>query len=477
MTDRADWRVEIVGSGPNGLAAAITLARAGVAVTVQEGAQEPGGGTRTAELTLPGFKHDVCASVTPLALVSPFFSSMRLERHGLSWVQPPIPLAHPLDDGETVFLHRSLSQTASELGSDAKNYLHLFEALVRNCTNLMPDLLAPLQLPRHPFLVAKFGLKAVLPARRLAQMSFRGTRAQALFGGLAAHSMLPLERSLSAAFGLVLGLLAHTVGWPFVAGGTQKLTDALITELQLLGGELQTGEWVGVADLDLDRGPVLLDTSPKGLLNIFDGQLPDGYRSSLANYRYGPGVFKVDWALHGPVPWRDPQCLHAGTLHLGGALEEIARAERQVWAGEHPSAPFVIFVQPSLFDESRAPAGKHTAWAYCHVPHASEQTMTDQIESQVERFAPGFRDRILARAVMGPTKLESYNPNYVGGDINVGVQDLGGHFLRPVPAFDPYRTPVEGLFLCSSATPPGGGVHGMCGSHAARSALRWMGLT
>lgn len=476
MTDRADWRVEIVGSGPNGLAAAITLARAGLAVSVREGSEDPGGGTRTAELTLPGFKHDVCATVTPLALVSPFFSTLRLERHNLRWVQPPIPLAHPLDDGETVFLHRSLSQTASELGSDAKNYLHVFGALVRNCTELMLDLLAPLHLPRHPFLLANFGLKAVLPARLLAQMSFTSRRAQALFGGVAAHSMLPLERSLSAAFGLVLGMLAHAVGWPFVAGGTQKLTDALITELQLLGGELQTGAWVDAANLELDRGPVLLDTSPKGLLNIFGGQLPGGYRALLGNYRYGPGVFKIDWALDGPVPWRDPQCLNAGTLHLGGTLEEIAQSEREVWIGKHPSAPFVIFVQSSLFDDSRAPEGKHTAWAYCHVPHASKRSMIDQIESQVERFAPGFRDRILARSAMGPAKLESYNPNYVGGDINVGVQDLRGHFLRPVPAFDPYRTPIDGLFLCSSATPPGGGVHGMCGSHAARSALRWMGL-
>ena len=472
--ERQSKRVRIIGSGPNGLGAAITLARAGHRVTVFEGADTPGGGTRTGELTMPGYRHDICAAVLPLALASPFFSSLDLQRHGLRWIQPPIPLAHPLDDGETIFVFRDLGATAAGLGRDGQAYIRTFNDLVRGLPDLTPDLLAPLQVPRHPFMLVRFGLQAILPAKRLAGMRFTGARARALFAGLAAHSMLPLERPLSSAFGLVLGALAHTVGWPLAAGGTQRVSDALVTELERLGGHVHTNAWVEDLELEPDEGPVLLNLSPQGLLGLAGDRLPDSYRRSMKNYRYGPGVFKVDWALDGSVPWRDPQCLQAGTLHLGGSLDEIAAGERQVWQGEHPEAPFVIFVQPSLFDETRAPAGKHTAWAYCHVPHGSERSMTEEIEAQVERFAPGFTRRVLARSVMSAKQMEAYNPNYVGGDINVGSQDLAGHFLRPAARLDPYRTPVEGLFLCSSATPPGGGVHGMCGYHAARSALRWM---
>jgi phytoene dehydrogenase-like protein len=303
---------------------------------------------------------------------------------------------------------------------------------------------------------------------------FKGERARALFAGLAAHSMLPLERMMSSAFALVLGSLAHVVGWPMVSGGTQRLTEALVDELTSLGGELRTGEWVQDLPLAETESLFVLDVSPNGMLDLVGDWLPERYRSSLENYRYGPGTFKVDWALDAPVPWQDPDCRLAGTLHLGGTINEIARSEAQVWRGEHPESPFVIFVQPSLFDETRAPAGKHTAWAYCHVPHGSDQPMVEEIEAQVERFAPGFRKRILARSTMNSIQMEAYNPNYVGGDINVGVQDLTGHFLRPAAQLYPYRTPLEGIFLCSSATPPGGGVHGMCGFHAARSALRWL---
>jgi phytoene dehydrogenase-like protein len=453
----------------------LTLARAGFRVSVVEGSDTPGGGLRTKELTLPGFQHDVCAAVTPLALVSPFFSSLNLNRYRLNWIQPEIPLAHPLDGRETVYLYRDLRRTASGLGRDGDAYLRTFARLVQHCVDLIPDLLAPMHFPRNPILLARFGLPAVLPAGRLAKIKFTGEHARALFAGLAAHSMLPLARALSSAFSLVLGMLAHAVGWPLVAGGTERLADALIAELRLHGVELRTNEWMNASNLDLKRGPILLDLSPKGLLNLLGDELPEGYRSSLERYRYGPGVYKVDWALERPIPWLDPGCLQAGTLHLGGTLDEITDSEAQVWRGEHPGSPFVILVQPSLFDEQRAPQGKHTAWAYCHVPHGSIHSMVDPIEEQVERFAPGFRSRILARSTMNAVQLETYNPNYVGGDINVGVQDLKGHFLRPVPSLDPYRTPVEGVFLCSSATPPGGGVHGMCGFHAARSALRWIG--
>jgi phytoene dehydrogenase-like protein len=440
-----------------------------------EGAEAPGGGTRTLELTLPGFLHDVCAAVTPLAVGSPFFSGLDLKKYGLTWTQPPIPLAHPLDGDESVCLYRELDRTAMELGSDRSAYLRMFNSLVSSWQELMPALLAPPHFPRHPIPLARFGLQAIWPAKKLAGTRFKGARARALFAGLATHSMLPLERTMSSAFALVLGALAHVVGWPLVHGGTQRLSEALVDELTSLGGELHASRWVQDLQLDDPGSLFVLDVSPKGMLDLVGDRLPETYRSSLKNYRYGPGVFKIDWALDAPVPWQDPHCRLAGTLHLGGTLGEIAHSEAQVWRGEHPEAPFVIFVQPSLFDETRAPAGKHTAWAYCHVPHGSERSMINAIEAQVERYAPGFRNRILARSTMNSIQMEGYNPNYVGGDINVGVQDLFGHFLRPVPTLDPYRTPLESVFLCSSATPPGGGVHGMCGFHAAHSVLRWIG--
>lgn len=474
LTDPDMRRISIIGSGPNGLAAAVTLARAGHGVTVFECAHTPGGGTRTLELTLPGFRHDLCATVLPLTLASPFFSSLDLQRYGLRWIQPPIPLAHPLDGGETVCVYRDLAETARGLGPDGKAYLRAFGHLSNNFSKLAPDLLAPLRVPRHPLGLARFGLQAILPAARYAKLRFRGERGRALFAGLAAHSMLPMERPLSSAFGLVLGSLAHFVGWPLAAGGTQRVTEALVAALESLGGQVQTNKCLEDLELEPDHDPILLDLSPQGMLELAGNRLPESYRQSMESYRYGPGVFKIDWALDGPVPWIDPVCLQAGTLHLGGSLDEIAAAERLVWEGEHPHTPFVIFVQPSLFDEMRAPGGKHTAWAYCHVPNGSERSMVEAVEAQVERFAPGFGQRILARSTKTAQQMQAYNPNYVGGDINVGVQDLTGHFFRPAPRLDPYRTPVEGMFLCSSATPPGGGVHGMCGYHAAKSALRWM---
>jgi phytoene dehydrogenase-like protein len=468
-------QVQVVGSGPNGLAAAITLARAGQHVTVLEGADTPGGGMRTQELTLPGFLHDVCAAVTPLAVTSPFFSSLDLQKYGLTWIHAPIALAHPFEGSESTCLYRELDRTAAELGADRAAYLRTYEYLVGTWPELLPALLAPLHFPRHPVPLVRFGIEAIWSAVGLAGMRFRGERARALFAGLAAHSMLPLEKSMSAAFALVLGALAHVVGWPIVAGGTQRLAETLVDELTRLGGKLRTGKWVRNLTLDESKSTFLLDVSPRGMLDLVGDRLPARYRASLERYRYGPGVFKIDWALDAPVPWSDPKCALAGTLHLGGTMAEIARSEAQVWNGEHPERPFVIFVQPSLFDHRRAPAGKHTAWAYCHVPHASTQSMTARIEAQVERFAPGFTHRILARSTMNSIQMETHNPNYVGGDINVGMQDLRGHFLRPVPQRDPYRTPLEGVFLCSSATPPGGGVHGMCGVHSAHSALRWIG--
>ncbi|MSP12157.1 MAG: NAD(P)/FAD-dependent oxidoreductase [Chloroflexi bacterium] len=462
----------VIGSGPNGLAAAITLAQAGHSIRVYEAADTPGGGTRSAELTLPGFIHDVCSTAHPLGLGSPFFSRLPLADYGLAWVHPPAPLAHPQDDGTAAVLERSVAATAATLDPDADAYRRLMAPLAADWHKLAPDLLSPLPLPRHPLALARFGLLALRSARGLAASHFRGTKARALFGGMAAHSMLPLEQPLSASFGLVLGMAGHALGWPVARGGSQKIADALTAYLRALGGEVVTGtRIVHLADLPPARA-VLCDIAPRQLLSLAGARLPPGYRRQLAGYRYDPGVFKIDWALDAPIPWRAAACGRAGTVHIGGTLEEIAAAERAVWRGEPPANPFVLLVQPTLFDPTRAPQGKHTAWAYCHVPHGSTFDMTARIEAQVERFAPGFRSRILARHTMSALALEQYNPNYVGGDINGGVQDLWQLFTRPVPRLVPYSTPVKGLYICSASTPPGGGVHGMCGYHAARAALR-----
>ena len=469
MAARAD--AVVVGSGPNGLAAAITLARAGRDVTVYEAADRPGGGCRTSELTLPGVLHDDCSAVHPMALASPFFRSIDLAARGVRWIHPGAPLAHPLDGRPAVILERTVDATADRLGRDAAAWRRVFGPLVADAERLIPSLLGPvLRIPRHPIALARFGLPGLLPATTFARAAFRTGEARALFGGLAAHSIYRLDRPPTAAFGLVFGLVAQSLGWPIVEGGSSRLVDSLVAELQSLGGRVVTGQRVA----SLAEHPArttLLDLAPRGVAEVGADVLPSSAVKRLGRFRYGPGICKIDWALSGPVPWSDPEVGRAGTVHLGGTLDELARGEADVHAGRHAEQPFVLFVQPSRFDRSRAPAGVEVGWAYCHVPNGSTVDMTAAIEAQVERFAPGFRDLILARHVRTAAELARYDENYVGGDINVGLADLRGVVFRPRASLDPYRLPAEGLFLCSSATPPGGGVHGMCGWHAARSAL------
>jgi phytoene dehydrogenase-like protein len=462
----------IVGAGPNGLSASITLARAGKSVLLLEAKETIGGGTRSAELTLPGFVHDVCSALHPLGVASPFFRDLPLAQYGLEWIFPPVCLAHPLDDGTAVLVKGTVEETAANLGPDAAAYRRLMGPLVAGWQGLLDDLLGPLRVPRHPLLMARFGLAGLLPAVTLAWRAFRGEPARAVLAGMASHAMMPLSKPATAAFGLVLALVAHAIGWPMARGGSQRIADALGAHFRSLGGQIITGQPVrSMADLP-DARAILFDTSPRQLVQIAGDDLPAGYRRALSRYRYGPGVFKADYALDGPIPWQAEECLRAGTVHVGGTMEEIAAAEAATWRGEHPERPFVLVAQQSLFDPTRAPAGKHTVWAYCHVPHGSAEDMTDRLEAQLERFAPGFQDRILARRTLTAADMEAYNPNYVGGDINAGVQDLRQLFTRPVARLDPYTTPVQGLYLCSSSTPPGGGVHGLCGYYAARAALR-----
>jgi phytoene dehydrogenase-like protein len=462
----------VVGSGPNGLAAAIVLAQAGLSVRVVEAAETVGGGARSAELTLPGFVHDVCSAIHPLGVASPFFRTLPLAEHGVEWIESPAALAHPFDDGTAVELERSPDAAVPGLGEDEPRWRRLFAPLVGDAEALLEDILAPVHLPAHPLALARFGARAALPATALARLSFRGAKARGVFAGLSAHSMLRLDRPPSAAFGLMLGLLAHTVGWPFPQGGSQRLSDALASYLRSLGGEIETGRRVeSLAELGETR-PVLLDVTPRGLLELAGDRLPALYRSRLEGYRYGPGVFKLDWALDGPIPWRAEECARGATVHLGATLEEIAASEVAPARGEIAERPFVLLAQQSLFDPTRAPAGRHTAWAYCHVPNGSTVDMTERIEAQVERFAPGFRERILARSARGPAEIERDNANCVGGDINGGAATLSQLLTRPVARVSPYTTPLPGVFLCSASTPPGGGVHGMCGYHAARAALR-----
>jgi len=461
----------VVGSGPNGLAAAITLAKAGRSVVVHEAEPTAGGGTRSEALTLPGFVHDVCAAVLPLAVGSPFLRSVPLDRYGVTFIHPTIPLAHPFDDGSAAVLLRSVDETAAALGPDAVAYRRLMGPLVDEWETLIGILLGPLRPTRHVVTLARFGLSGLRSAHGLATSAFAGARARALFGGLAIHAIIPLERPPSAAFGLVLALLGHTVGWPVVQGGSGQFAAALVALLQSLGGKVIANSRVDSIDDVLPARTVLLDLTPRQILKIAGHRLPLGYRNRLDRYRHGPGAFKVDWALAGPVPWRAPECHLAGTVHLGGTIEELAASERAVWRDEVPDRPVVLVTQPSLFDPSRAPAGQHTLWAYCHVPHGSTVDAVDRIEAQIERFAPGFRDQILARNSMSPAALEKYNANYIGGDINGGVEDFKQLWTRPVARLNPYITPDPSLFICSSSTPPGGGVHGMCGYWAARAAL------
>jgi len=462
----------VVGSGPNGLAAAIELARAGRTVRVLEARETIGGGIRTAELTLPGFAHDVCSGCHPMGALSPYFRALPLAAHGLTWIHPPASVAHPLDGQPAVLLRRSLAETAGELGADGRAWERLFAPLLREPHALLSDLLAPVRVPKHPLRMARFGLRGLLPATTFFRSRFKGERARALLAGCAAHSILPLDKPLTAAVGMIFAFTGHVVDWPIAAGGSRAIADALASYLRALGGHIETGRWVrSLADLPPAR-VVLFDTSPAQLADVGEPVLPAGYVSRLQRFRYGPGIFKLDWALDGPIPWRDARCLEASTVHLGGTLEEIAAGEAAVWRGEHPERPFVLLVQQSQFDATRAPAGRHTGYAYSHVPARSTLDLTEVVERQIERFAPGFRDRILARHVMRTEDVERENPNYVGGAITGGVSDLWQFFARPVPRLDPYSTPNPRLFLCSASTPPGGGVHGMCGYFAARSALR-----
>ncbi|MBI4639575.1 MAG: NAD(P)/FAD-dependent oxidoreductase [Candidatus Tectomicrobia bacterium] len=462
----------VVGSGPNGLAAAITLAREGHSVLVLEAEESVGGGTRSAQLTLPGFTHDVCSAIHPLGIASPFFRTVPLAEYGVEWIHPPAPLAHPFDDGTAAVLERSVEATGQSLGSDAVVYKKLMGPLVADSDKLLDELLGPLRPPRHPFALARFGLRAIRSARGLAESYFQGDRARGLFAGIAAHSILPLEYPLTASFGLLLGMLGHSVGWPLPRGGSQKIADAMVSYLKSLGGEIVTKRRVeSVEELPPARA-ILFDVTPRQLLRIVGHRLPDGYRRKLENYRYGPGSFKVDWALDGPIPWKAAECARAATVHLGPTLGEIAASESAVSKGEHPEKPYVLVAQQSLFDPTRVPEGKQTAWAYCHVPNGSAFDMTERIERQIDRFAPGFRDRVLARSVISPAGFEQHNANCIGGDIAGGSNDIRQLFTRPTLRLVPYSTPAKGIYICSSSTPPGGGVHGMCGYFAARAALR-----
>ncbi len=465
----------VVGSGPNGLSAAIALAQAGRSVLVLEGADQPGGGTRTEPLTLPGFTHDVCSAVHPFGVASPFFRALPLAAHGLEWIQPPAAVAHPFDDGSAALLERSTQVTAAGLGADGPAYRALMDPFVERWQDLYPDVLGPLlRLPRHPLLLARFGPRALPPAAWLARRLFKGERAQALFAGIAAHATLPLNRPPSAAFGLMLGVAGHAVGWPVPRGGSASIAAALISYLRSLGGEVKLQTPVASLDVLPPARAILLDVTPRQFLRLAGARLPCLYRKQLEWFRPGLGTFKVDWALSGPIPWRAPECARAATVHLGATLEEMEAGRQDNWRGRPAARPYVILAQPSLFDPTRAPAGKHVAWGYCHLPLGDSTDMTERIEDQIERFAPGFRERILARHVMGPAALEHHNPNLIGGDINGGEATLRQMVFRPAVRLDPYRTPLPHVFLCSSSTPPGGGVHGMCGYHAARSVLRWL---
>ena len=460
----------IVGSGPNGLAAAITMQQAGLSVLLIEGKDTIGGGLRTAELTLPGFKHDICSAIHPMAVASPFFAALPLEQFGLEFINPPFGAAHPFDDGGAALLSRSLEETAASLGEDQRAYLELIGPLADNWDKLAGDILSPLKFPSHPLLMAKFGLKALQSSAQLAKR-FRTEKAKGLWAGMTAHGIQPLSNLATGAIGMVLAAVGHVHGWPVPKGGSQNIANALAAYFVSIGGQIQTGFMIKSLDELPAAKAILLDLTPQQIVQIAGKKLSGLYTWQLNNYRYGMGVFKVDWALSSPIPFTARECLQAGTVHIGNTFAEIAATEKQTSANQHPEKPFVLLAQSSLFDTSRAPAGKHTAWAYCHVPHGSQKDMTLVIEKQIERFAPGFRDTILAKNTMNTVEVQAYNPNYIGGDINGGIIDLGQLYTRPALRISPYRTSAKELYICSSSTPPGGGVHGMCGYYAAKRAL------
>jgi phytoene dehydrogenase-like protein len=469
--EKRDFDAIVVGSGPNGLAAAILMQQKGLSVLLIEGKETIGGGLRSAELTLPGYIHDICSAVHPLAVASPFFEKLPLEAHGLEYIYPRLAAAHPFDNGTAAILKTSLEETAFLLGDDEENYLQLMRPIVKNWPLIAPDVLAPLHYPKHPYEMACFGLSAITSATFLSNR-FNSAEAKGLLAGMAAHSMQPLTNLTTSAIALVLMTSAHLKGWPVPKGGSNQIASALVSYFFSLGGKIQTGFYVNSFEQLPSAHAVLFDVTPKQLLKIAGHQFSSLYKWQLGRYRYGMGVFKVDWALDAPIPFKAPECHDAGTIHIGNTIEEIVFYEQQTWNGKEAEKPFVLLSQPSLFDTSRAPAGKHTAWAYCHVPKGSKKDMTAAIEDQVERFAPGFKKIILAKHTMDTAQMEEYNPNYIGGDINGGVIDIGQLFTRPALRWSPYKTSAKGIYICSSSTPPGGGVHGMCGYHAAKKVLK-----
>ena len=467
-----DFDAVVVGAGPNGLAAAVTLAAAGLTVHVVEGASTPGGGCRTEQLTLPGIRHDVCSTIHPLAVASPFFRRFDLAARGVKLRYPEVAYAQPFDDGTAAAAYQCLSRTVDELGAGGPSWRRLMQPLVEHADAIVPAVLAPLRsVPAQPLRAARFGRHALRSAAAVAAR-LDGAPARALFSGVAAHAMLPLNRSPTGGFGTMLAMLAHAVGWPAVEGGSQRITDALVDELRATGGTIETGRWVTSLSALPPSRVVLLDVAPQQLLDLAGGTVPAAYSRQLRGYRYGPGVCKIDWALSAPVPWTAEVCRRSATVHLGGTFEEVARSEAEVATGRHPEAPYTLVVQAGVVDPTRAPSGRQGLWAYCHVPAGSTVDMTERIEAQIERFAPGFRDLILARSVLTAADEQAAHPNYVGGDINVGAATIRQTLFRPTVRWDNYRTPMRGVYLCSSATPPGGGVHGMCGFNAARSVLR-----
>ncbi len=462
----------VVGSGPNGLAAAITLAESGWKVLVREAQDTIGGGLRTAELTLPGFNHDVCSAIHPLGVESSFFRSLPLKKLGVDWIRPPVAAAHPMPDGSAVAMKLSLDETADGLGADGKSYRKLLAPFSGRESELFAEILRPQRIPKRPILMTRFGWRGIASAQQCASNWFRDEPMRGMFAGMAAHSIIPLDFRMTAAVGLMFCLSVHANGWPYPRGGSQKLADALATHLRSLGGEIETGQPVkSLKDLPKSRA-VLFDLSPRQVLAIAGSELPVAYRGALERFRYGPGVFKIDYALSERVPWTAEACRRAGTVHVGGSLSEISASEHDAWNGKISDKPFVLVAQQSLFDSSRAPDGKHTLWTYCHVPHGSTVDMTERIEQQIERFAPGFRDVILAKHILNPVGLEQYNNNYVGGDIAGGAMDFRQAIARPLLRWDPYSTPNPRLYFCSGSTPPGPGVHGMCGYFAAKSVLK-----